>query len=981
MPQLFITAVAYFIGEGLAATVIGNLLFMAASYLISDALKPTAQDSDLSNSTYSDRGQLINTESTSENLCLPYGRCRVGINRVFRDFSDTDNEYLHVVGTIGEGEIEGVVQVDGTDQIWLGDTLINDALFSGLVSYEIFTGTSNQDICTTLKTAIPTWDEYMPNTAYIYMKLKHDSNVFHGLPQITVLIDGVKVYNPSTGVTEYSNNPALCARDFIVRSSRRGGMGFSSSRLDESTFTAAATYCTAKGWTIGLPITEDQSASDNMSQILSCFRGALIYSGTLYKLKYKDLNYETSVMDVDESDVIFDGNNSTLRISQPSIFDTPNGINIKFLNSELNYQGDDLVLSDPELIDNDGGDYREETITIKGINSVTNAMKMAAYFLERMRYNKTAEFGAISKLLALEPLDLINFTHEIPGWVDKQLRVTGMGFNPEGNVQLNFVEEDESYYDDEYDVSEHEVPDTNIIKPSTPPPSVTDVTLTETLSAFRLRSFTRLNITFSPPASSTYPYWKWVKVWIRIGYSGVYKHITSVVDSYFIDPVTEGETYYIKLQSVNIWDTEENIDDTPEYSHTIVGVTDPPATLTNFTAVATNDLVTLMAPEPTNKNDIKCYEVRIGGNAWIGATFFGFYDSPIVRIGGVKPGTHLFWMSVLGTNELYSTTAKYATCTVFFPVGYGNPAANTWAWDFSLGLHQNTEKTTYGGDNALKCSHDNITGSNLIVNGDFDSVITSWTATGSETSEFDASGLIGGSLKITASASNVGDYQDITVEAEHDYRLKFHYKNTAGDLASYRIYDQTNGVDIVATTNLADSTDWGSEQVIDFETPVDCTTVRIYLYSVANGDVVWFDEVECYEKTSLPNLTGKWLSPEYDLSSVKTVRVWGDFLTTFIGAGNTWDAIFPSPSIWDTITPDGTTWNQLNAIEAIAAVLSAKIYWGNTSGALDNEADYFQILALEFSAQYIQVEITIVDNATGSQLYLKTLNMSAAERV
>jgi predicted phage tail protein len=86
MPQIFIAAVAYVIGEGVAATVIGTLLFTAASYLISDALKPSSQESDLSNSTYSDRGQLINTESTSEPVCLPYGRCRVGVNRVLGIF-------------------------------------------------------------------------------------------------------------------------------------------------------------------------------------------------------------------------------------------------------------------------------------------------------------------------------------------------------------------------------------------------------------------------------------------------------------------------------------------------------------------------------------------------------------------------------------------------------------------------------------------------------------------------------------------------------------------------------------------------------------------------------------------------------------------------------------------------------------------------------------------------------------------------------
>jgi hypothetical protein len=125
-------------------------------------------------------------------------------------------------------------------------------------------------------------------------------------------------------------------------------------------------------------------------------------------------------------------------------------------------------------------------------------------------------------------------------------------------------------------------------------------------------------------------------------------------------------------------------------------------------------------------------------------------------------------------------------------------------------------------------------------------------------------------------------------------------------------------------------------------------------------------------------LIGTWTSPEYDLGSIKTVRVWGDFLTTYISAGNTWNAIFPSGQTWNDIAPPGTKWQDLNAIETQAVVLSAKIKWGDTSGNLTNEADFFEILAPEFSARYVQVEVTIIDNAAGSNLYLKTLNMKAA---
>lgn len=831
---LIITAIA----EGTAAitagmvvsAVVGTLIQIAA-YVVAQSMKPSEQETDLaSQTTTTNNGILVNTESTDEALPLVYGRARVGINRVYRATSDTDNKYLHIVGTIAEGEIEGVVQEESVDQIWLDDTLISDELFSGLTYYEIYKGTQTQNVCAALQAACPEWNDALRGTAYIYLRLQYDQDVFTSVPKITMLIDGIKtIYNPSTELTEYTNNPALCARDFVIRSSRRGGMGISSTRLDDDSFSAAAAYCATKGWTCGLAITEYQAAADNLSQILSCFRGALIYSGNEYRLKYRDLNYETAVMDIDEHDVVCsEAGESTLKIHQPSIFDTPNGVCIKFTDAELNYQSNEYVHADNTLIEADG-DYREETITIKGINSLMNAMKMAYYQLERWRFNKTVDFNGHSRLLALEPMDLINLTHEIPGWESKQLRVESIGFNQNLDVEVSCIEEDVDFYDDEYDISEHTKPDTTIIKPSTRPPGVTGVTLTEDVYYYRERSFTRLLVSFTPPSASVYPYWREAEVWVKIG-SGDYKYMTRVRDNYIIDPVNEGETYYIKLVSVNIWDVKQLFSAASQYSKAIEGKTDQPTDLAALTAVASGDTVLLSAARVSDP-DIEGYEARLG-SVWIGAILFGYNKEPLISKSGVRPGTHNFVMSPKSNNGLYSASPPTAQCTVFYPSGYSDK--NSWSWDFSTGSHSNTEQTTYAGDTCLKCSH--------------------------------AAGV----------------------------------------------------------------------------------------------------------------LTGTWTSPEYDLGSIKTVRVWGDFLTTFISAGNTWNAIFPSGQTWNDIAPPGTKWQDLNAIETKAVVLSAKIMWGDTSGNLTNEADFFEILAPEFSARYVQVEVTIIDPVEGSNLYLKTLNMKAA---
>lgn len=101
----------------------------------------------------------------------------------------------------------------------------------------------------------------------------------------------------------------------------------------------------------------------------------------------------------------------------------------------------------------------------------------------------------------------------------------------------------------------------------------------------------------------------------------------------------------------------------------------------------------------------------------------------------------------------------------------------------------------------------------------------------------------GGALQITADASNEGVSQTITVSAATKYQLLFLYKNTSGDIAQVAVYDATHSANILATTDLASSTEWSVYSYV-FTTPAGCTSIRISLLAKASGDIVWFDYVK-----------------------------------------------------------------------------------------------------------------------------------------
>jgi hypothetical protein len=124
-------------------------------------------------------------------------------------------------------------------------------------------------------------------------------------------------------------------------------------------------------------------------------------------------------------------------------------------------------------------------------------------------------------------------------------------------------------------------------------------------------------------------------------------------------------------------------------------------------------------------------------------------------------------------------------------------------------------------------------------------------------------------------------------------------------------------------------------------------------------------------------LTGTWTSPEYDMGSIKTVRVWGDFLTVFVASNQTWGGILPGGTTWADIGISTKRWYEIFAA-TIAGQLRAKLKWGDSSGSLTNEASFFELLAPEITGRYVQVEITLTDPTPDSVLYLYKLNMKAA---
>jgi len=135
--------------------------------------------------------------------------------------------------------------------------------------------------------------------------------------------------------------------------------------------------------------------------------------------------------------------------------------------------------------------------------------------------------------------------------------------------------------------------------------------------------------------------------------------------------------------------------------------------------------------------------------------------------------------------------------------------------------------------------------SDLITNG------TAWTGatgttppTGWDTTDASTTFLIdSGAIKITAAGAGYGMYQQASVTPGNKMQLLGAYKNTAGDIAQFGVYDVTHSAWITALTDLASSITESTFSNI-FTVPAGCVVIRVYLVGRTSGDIVWFDTVQ-----------------------------------------------------------------------------------------------------------------------------------------
>ena len=369
MAQAFISALTSFIVTGgklkfLKFTGFKAFAALTATYAALGAVTKSLFSASKKMDTQN--GINFNVRDPASTRKIIYGKARIGGTIVFFNTSDENQQFLHMVIAVAGHEVESIEEIYfGERKIWSytdgyfnpdGESGQSDSYNSGGTGKEIALVSPNLGDQTTVdsnifNSAVGFTDNHiLRDTAYVYVRLRNQTNVLtmekyypSGVPNISFVVKGAKVYDPRTDTTAYSDNPALILNDYLTN--ERYGLGEDSSNIDQTALIAAANYCDQlidideetpatqqKRFTCNGVLDTGTMFQSNIEDILSSMMGTLNYSDGKYFINpYKDVTPHADA--ITDSMLVSPLNVSTKR-SRQSLFNAVKG---KFVSEEHNY--------------------------------------------------------------------------------------------------------------------------------------------------------------------------------------------------------------------------------------------------------------------------------------------------------------------------------------------------------------------------------------------------------------------------------------------------------------------------------------------------------------------------------------------------------------------------------------------------------------------------------------------------------------------
>lgn len=429
VPRDPVTVGAAILGANVGTTVIafgitGQAIvgYLVTTAITSWALSALTPKPDFGAGTSS--GVLVNAKDAAAAQEFVYGEIRKGGVITYYESSGTDNKYLHQIIVLAGHEVNSIGDIYVNDEVATldGSGYVTSQSWNSKIFIRKFTGGSSQNVKSTLDGIADFDGPSLPanfrgdGIACLYVRYEYNQDAFpNGVPMITAKVQGKKVYDPRNSTTAYSNNAALCIRDFITSS-----YGLADDSIDDTSFSAAANECdedvtlsgsgTENRYTINGVIRSNRNTGDVLQDLTTACAGTLFWGCGAWKLK---VGVYTDPVNANDPLTLDDLRGPITLDTKVTMRDNFNAVSGTFVDEDQDY----ITVDYPQVVGTsfvaeDAGESVVLDLPLPYTTSSPMAQRLAKLTLFRGREQMTlnADFGL--KAFEYEVGDIIEFSNE-----------------------------------------------------------------------------------------------------------------------------------------------------------------------------------------------------------------------------------------------------------------------------------------------------------------------------------------------------------------------------------------------------------------------------------------------------------------------------------------------------------------------------------------------------------------------------------------
>ncbi len=504
-------------------------------------------------------GVNFNVREPAASRKIIYGQSRIGGAVVYLASTGDSNEYLHLVIAVAGHEIESYEEIYFNDEkVWDSGSYQSDwADFARLKLYKGDQTTADSD----LVSEVTQWttDHKLLDTAYIYARIKYDAEKFtQGVPNISCIVKGKKVYDPRTTTTAYSNNAALCLYDYMRDA--KYGLGESASAFDQSAITTAANLCdenvsldgggTQKRYTCDGVLDSATSLKGNIENILTGMVGTLQYANGLFHINA--YGYSTPVSTVVDESMIVSSMQITTKTSRRNLYNAVKG---RFVSEEENYTVADYPAQISTAYATADGETVHLDVTLPTTTNNIRAQRLARLTMLKSRLQMSIKMQLNLEGMKFKVGDNIKVTNSRLGITEQVFEINSFQLLPSADngliVEIEATENASSAYvwntSDELDFTAGASVDLYDAKTLVAPTGLTVTPESQVQDDGTINNV--INVSWTAPQDVFKNYYE-----VKYGVVGTSTLIgkSTVAEDYVITNLKPNTTYNVKVRAFNL---------------------------------------------------------------------------------------------------------------------------------------------------------------------------------------------------------------------------------------------------------------------------------------------------------------------------------------------------------------------------------------------------------------------------------------------